>query len=309
MQFIFIVNATEKNTWLRYEPISPIPEVTGLNDKKIALGKRLFNDRNLSGDGTVSCNTCHTLQNYGIDSLPKSIGTNGALSKRNSPTVFNSGLLFRLSWDGRHQSLEEQVSAPILNPVEMASNWKKIISYLSNDPYYKKKFKNNYNNLPSKDNISHAIAEFERSLLTPNAPFDLFLKGNSNAIDSDTKKGYQLFKSFGCISCHQGVAIGGNLYAKLGAFVPYYNENTDKDVDLGRNAVTNMEIHKFTFKVPSLRNVANTAPYLHDGSIATLTEIVDVMAKHQLNRELSTQENKYIVLFLESLSGVINESP
>ncbi len=306
MQSIFIVNATEKSKWLKYEPISPIPEVTGLDEKKITLGKRLFNDKNLSVNGTISCNTCHNLLNYGVDSLPKSIGTNGLLNKRNSPTVLNSGLLFSLSWDGRHQSLEEQVSAPLLSPNEMASNWKKVISYLSNDPYYKKVFKDSYDHLPSKENISHAIAEFERSLLTPNAPFDLFLKGDLNAIDSNTKKGYQLFKSYGCVSCHQGVAIGGNLYEKLGISIPYFNESTDKKIDLGRYEITGVESHKFKFKVPSLRNIVKTAPYLHDGSIATLPEVVDIMAKYQLGIDLSKQENMYIVMFLESLSGVIN---
>jgi len=305
-QSIPIAYSQEQLKWLKNEPITPIPDVLGLELEKVKLGKRLFHDVNLSSSGTISCASCHNLSNAGVDSLPVSIGVSGRLGSMNSPTVFNSSLQFRQFWDGRTATLEEQVSGPLTNFNEMANNWESIIRYLQSDDSYSVLFEKNYGREPSKENVSHAIAEFERSLLTPNGKFDRYLKGDDSAIDAATKRGYQLFKSFGCASCHQGAAVGGNMYEKLGVIIPYFEDINAKESDLGRFNVSGIEESKFEFKVPSLRNVALTAPYFHDGSIKTLEEAIKIMAKHQLGRQISDVDIVDITEFLKSLSGDIN---
>jgi len=185
-------------------------------------------------------------------------------------------------------------------------DWTRVLSYLAADFSYVKSFKQAYQQGPTKSNASDAIAEFERSLLTPDGDFDRYLKGDELAITEQAKKGYKLFKSYGCVSCHQGMAVGGNLYEKLGVFKPYYDES-DSTASLGRYLITANEENKFEFKVPSLRNVARTAPYLHDGSIETLEEVVSLMANHQLGRDISESDVAYIKQFLQTLNGEINE--
>ena len=306
MPIISMAYAEDKAHWLKNEPISPIPNVTGLDAKKVELGKRLFHDANLSADGTVSCASCHGLANGGVDSLTVSVGINGQKGNRNAPTVLNSSLLYRQFWDGRVATLEEQVSGPLTNPVEMAGNWQDILHYIRSNEVYKKAFSESYGRVATKKIVSHAIAEFERSLLTPNGSFDRYLKGDEGAIDMPTKRGYQLFKSFGCASCHQGVAVGGNFYEKLGVVIPYFKEDPAIQQDLGRYQISFIEEDKFEFKVPGLRNIARTAPYLHDGSIETLNEVVRIMAKHQLGRMITEKETTDIVKFLRSLNGELN---
>ncbi len=306
MQIILTAYAEDKSHWLKNEPIFPIPNVTGLDVKKVALGKRLFHDANLSANGTVSCASCHALANDGVDALTVSVGINGQKGNRNAPTVLNSSLLYRQFWDGRVTTLEEQVSEPLTNPAEMAGNWKDALHYIRSNALYKKAFSESYGRDATKTTVSHAIAEFERSLLTPNGAFDRYLKGDEGAIDMPTKRGYQLFKSFGCVSCHQGVAVGGNFYEKLGVVIPYFKEDPAIQQDLGRYQISFIEEDKFEFKVPGLRNVARTAPYLHDGSIETLDEIVKIMAKHQLGRIITEKETTEIVKFLHSLNGELN---
>lgn len=309
---IIIVNAitvttADESTRLINEPITPIPDVTGLDPNKVNLGRQLFHDANLSGNGSVSCASCHSLSNAGVDGFPISVGVNGKLGNRNAPTVLNSSLLFRQFWDGRAASLEEQAESPITNPVEMASNWPDVLAYLHSNEKYSITFKQVFQQKASKKSVTNAIAEFERSLLTPNGPFDLYLKGDDSAIDSQAKRGYKYFKDYGCASCHQGVAVGGNLYEKLGIFKEYYVDS-DENVDLGRYLLTGKDEHKFEFKVPSLRNVARTAPYLHDGSIASLEEAVAIMAEYQLGRQFSAQNIADIVHFLETLNGELDEN-
>jgi len=306
------VNAQELSLRLSEEPISPIspispiPYVSDLDDNKVALGKRLFNDTNLSSDGTISCASCHNLAQGGDDGFAVSFGVKGRQGTFNAPTVLNSSLLFRQFWDGRAASLEEQISATLMNPVEMDMDWTRVLSYLAADFSYVKSFKQAYQQGPTKSNASDAIAEFERSLLTPDGDFDRYLKGDELAITEQAKKGYKLFKSYGCVSCHQGMAVGGNLYEKLGVFKPYYDES-DSTASLGRYLITANEENKFEFKVPSLRNVARTAPYLHDGSIETLEEVISLMAKYQLGRDISESDVAYIKQFLQTLNGEINE--
>ena len=300
-------HAEDRTLWLENEPITPIPNVVGLDDNKVRLGERLFHDANLSGNGTVSCATCHGLENAGIDSLPISVGINGQLGTHNAPTVLNSSLLFRQFWDGRVLTLEEQISSPLTNPKEMGGDWQLVVAYLRENNSYNNAFIQTYSEQATKENVSNAIAEFERSLLTPNSDFDLYLKGDSLAISKQAKRGYYLFKSFGCISCHQGVAVGGNLFEKLGVVEDYYNKETANEATLGHYNQTGIEEHIFEFKVPSLRNVALTAPYFHDGHIAQLDDAVKIMARYQLGRHLSDSETANIIAFLDSLNGVVNE--
>jgi cytochrome c peroxidase len=308
------------------EPITPIPDIIITNPDMVALGKRLFFDTRLSADNTVSCHTCHLLDKGGVDGLDVSIGINGLKGTRNAPTIYNSSLNFRQFWDGRVRTLEQQVSGPVHNPLEMGANWPDITKKLSQDKTYidlfNKVFSSNSFNPKSVEGQQHggissrkvikAIATFERSLLTPDSPFDLYLKGDKNAIDEETKEGYQLFKKYGCIACHNGVAIGANMYSRLGIIFPYYvasNQSAsfdeDENNDLGRFSITQEEKDKFIFKVPSLRNVAITGPYFHNGSIKSLYRAVSIMIKYQLGKIVKKNDVEKIVLFLESLTAPV----
>lgn len=302
------VFAAEIAQFSRNEPITPIPDVSGLDTAKIALGRRLFHDPGLSKDGSVSCASCHNLGMAGQNGLPVSVGVNGQSGSRNAPTVLNSSLLFRQFWDGRVATLEEQVSNPLTNPVEMASDWQHVIAYLKSDPFYLLAFTENYSQPPDRHNVADAIAIFERSLLTPDGAFDRYLKGDDFAIDEQALSGYRYFKSYGCISCHQGVAVGGNMYEKLGVLIPYYGqERSSQKKDLGRFLITGIEEHKYEFKVPSLRNVSRTAPYFHNGAIETLEEAIALMARHQLGRTIPDEHIQSMVSFLETLNGDISD--
>lgn len=291
-----------------HEPISPIPlKVPG--DGRIAeLGRRLFEDPRLSADNTVSCSRCHPLDRAGVDGLKFSVGFGGAVGTVNTPTVFNSSLNFAQFWNGRADSLEDQIDGPINDPSEMASNWEQVIEKLRSDDGYLKAFSQLYPQGMTSQSIKNAIATFERSLLTPNARFDQFLRGNNNAINDGELQGYLLFKKYGCSSCHQGVAVGGNMYEKLGVHRDYFAERGGvTEADFGRFNVTGIEDHRFEFKVPSLRNVALTAPYFHDGSRKTLEDAVSAMAKYQLGRSIDQVDVKSIVAFLKTLTGEMGQ--
>ncbi|MFA6921631.1 MAG: cytochrome-c peroxidase [Gallionella sp.] len=286
------------------EPITPIPLVLNLDTNKIALGSRLFMDARLSGDNTISCAHCHDLTRGGVDGLPHSFGIGGAEGVINTPSVFNSGFNFRQFWDGRAATLEDQIDGPLNNPQEMGTNWPDVIAKLSADAAYRRDFAQLYPAGIKPETIKDAIATFERSLTTPNAKFDRFLRGEKNALDGDEFAGYALFKKLGCISCHQGVNVGGNLYEKLGLFDNYFERrgNVTK-ADLGRYNVTLNEENRYEFRVPSLRNVTLTAPYFHDASASTLEEAVAIMAKYQLGVTLQGDEIAKIVKFLKALTG------
>ena len=285
------------------EPIRPIPDIVINNQAEVDLGRQLFSDPRLSANNTVSCATCHPLDNAGMDGKHIAVGINGKTGIRNTPTVYNSSLHFRQFWDGRAKTLKEQAESPITNPHEMASIWPDLLKKLHQDPYYSRQFNAVYPDGITRDNILSAIAEFERTLLTPDSPFDQYLKGNEHAISDRALQGYQLFKSYGCSSCHQGVAVGGNMYEKLGAVVEYYTPE-HPDSDLGRYSLTGVDEHKHEFKVPSLRNVALTAPYLHNGSVPTLEAVVAIMGRYQLGRNIPEQDIKLIVEFLNSLTAL-----
>jgi len=292
------------------EPIKPIVPDARLDAKKVALGDKLFHDKRLSKDNTMSCASCHNLERGGVDGTPSSIGVGGVKGPINAPTVFNSSLNFRQFWDGRAATLEEQAAGPVHNPKEMGSNWAQVLSKLTQDSALVDQFKQSYPDGLQAKNIQDAIATFERSLTTPNSRFDRHLKGEKNALSTDELRGYQLFKSYGCVACHQGVNAGGNMFQTFGVMGDYFAKRGGVTAaDLGRYNVTKDEADKHMFKVPSLRNVALTAPYFHDGSAKTLADAVDVMFKYQLGRPASAQDKELIVKFLHTLTGEYKGKP
>ncbi|MFZ2541996.1 MAG: cytochrome-c peroxidase [Gallionella sp.] len=286
------------------EPITPIPLDLKLDARKVALGGRLFHDPQLSSDNTISCAHCHNLANGGMDSLPRPFGIGGQEGNINVPTVFNSGFNFRQFWNGRAASLEDQIDFPLNNPLEMDSNWGEVTGKLEHDENYRRDFAAIYPEGIQPSTVKDAIATFERSLITPNGKFDRFLRGEKEALDKEELAGYKLFKSLGCISCHQGRNVGGNMYEKLGLLKNYFEHRGNVQVmDYGRYNVTQIEEHRYEFRVPSLRNVALTAPYFHDASASTLEQAVAVMAEYQLGVNLSKDEIDKIVRFLNTLTG------
>lgn len=289
------------------EPIKPIPTENKLDPAKVALGDRLFHDKRLSRDNSMSCASCHDLGRGGVDGTPFSVGIGGAKGGINAPTVYNAALNFRQFWDGRAASLEEQAAGPVHNPIEMGSNWDEVLAKLGKDADLVAQFRKAYPDGLKPKNIQDAIAVFERSLVTPNARFDKYLRGDRNALTAEELRGYQLFKSYGCVACHQGVNVGGNMFQTFGVMGDYFGKRGNpQPADLGRFNVTKVESDKHVFKVPSLRNVALTAPYFHDGSAQTLQDAVDVMFKYQLGRPAAPQDKELIVKFLNTLTGERN---
>jgi cytochrome c peroxidase len=229
----------------------------------------------------------------------------------NVPTVFNSGLNFRQFWDGRAETLEDQIDGPIHDPAEMGTDWPHILDKLRADSEYAVAFAAIYRQEIDSSTIKDALATFERSLITPDCRFDRYLRGDANALSAEEKEGYQLFKDNGCSSCHQGVLAGGNMFEKFGIVGNYFADRGQiTKADLGRFNVTGQEADRYRFKVPSLRNVARTAPYFHDGSASTLEAAVSVMTRYQLGRQLTANDLHRIVQFLETLNGKTpGESP
>jgi cytochrome c peroxidase len=288
------------------EPISPLPEGAPwpqLDPRIVDLGRRLFHDTRLSGDNTVSCATCHPLEKGGADGLPRSLGVGGALGSVNAPSVLTAAFNFRQFWDGRAGTLEEQAGGPVLNPVEMASNWPQVIDRLGADPAIKRLFAQLYPSGLTPENIRSALADFERSLPQPSR-FDRWLRGDDSAITAAELAGYQLFKRHGCAACHQGINVGGNLYQRFGIMEDYFSSRAQiAQADLGRYNVTRNEQDRHLFKVPSLRNVALTAPYFHDASTPFLEQAVAIMGRYQLGVALPDGDVALIVDFLKSLTA------
>lgn len=285
-------------------PIQPIPIALTLNPQKVALGSQLFHEPRLSQNNQVSCASCHNLSTGGVDRKARSIGFNGGETKVNASTVYNSGFNFRYNWDGKFETLAAQSDASVLNPVWMGSNWADIINKLKQEPAYVRAFEQVYDDGITADNVNDAIATFEQSLYTPNARFDQYLQGDAGAITASEKQGYELFRDYGCASCHQGVNVGGNLFQKFGVMGDYFADRGNiTPADLGRFNSTNSENDRYVFRVPSLRNVALTSPYFHDGTAKTLEQAVAVMARYQLGRPLSSEQVDLIVQFLNTLSG------
>ncbi|MFG1488515.1 cytochrome-c peroxidase [Oceanospirillum sp. HFRX-1_2] len=283
------------------EPIEPVKPVANINLALSELGKKLFFDPRLSMSGFISCNSCHNLSMGGSDNLKTSIGHKWQQGPINSPTVLNSSLSLAQFWDGRAADLKEQAGGPIANPGEMASSHTLAVDVVASIPGYVKDFQLVFgdDSEVNIDRITDAIAEFEKTLVTPNAPFDRWLLGDKNAISQNQLEGYQLFKSSGCVACHNGEAIGGNSFQKMGVIEPYQTNNKVE----GRVAVTGKDADRFMFKVPTLRNVELTYPYFHDGQAETLSEAVDIMGRLQLGRKFTETENDKIVAFLKALTG------
>jgi len=286
------------------EPIIPIPYVEVEDLQHVELGQLLFHDVRLSKNAQVSCASCHSMRMGGADAQVVSTGVNSQKGDINSPTVFNSSLNFRQFWNGRAANLMEQVDGPLDNHKEMGFSWQQAIEIFKKDPFYIAKFNQAYADGLTILNIRRAIVSFEESLLTPDSRFDQFLKGNKKAISDSELMGYKLFKQYGCISCHQGVAVGGNLYQKLGALGDYFEDRGHiQEADFGRFTVTKLEKDRFVFKVPSLRNIELTAPYFHDGSQKTLIDAINTMMKYQLGIIAGKTDVLLIEAFLKTLTG------
>lgn len=302
--FLLLVATAPHAQVLPDEPIQPIPRSLNQDPARVAIGRRLFNDPRLSGNGQVSCASCHRLDQGGADDRIRSIGANGKETQVNTPTVLNAALNFRQFWDGRAETLEAQVDAVVQNGNEMGGQWEPLVERLQQDADYRNAFAAAYPDGLNRKNIQSAIAAFERTLLTPNSRFDRYLSSDAGAITEVEKSGYAKFKQFGCVACHQGINVGGNMFQKFGVMGDYLRTRSDPAAaDLGRFAITGVENDRNVFKVPSLRNVARTAPYFHDGSAGSLEEAVDVMFRIQLGRSASAVDKAEIVQFLGTLSG------
>ena len=306
--FFAALSAVAGNARADDEPIRPIPDTVEVDPKKVELGSLLFHDPILSRDDAVSCASCHDLANGGDDGRRVSIGIEGKSGVINSPTVFNAGLNFKQFWDGRAETLEDQIDGPVQSEFEMGSLWPDVIAKLYRDPQYPKAFKEIYSDGISRKNVKNAIAEFVRSLITPNSRFDKWLKGDATALSARERRGYKLFKDYGCASCHQGAAVGGNMFQVFGVLNDYFKKRGEiTEADFGRYNITGNEADRHSFKVPSLRMAPLTAPYLHDGSAATLLDAVDAMFEFQLGREAPIKDKEDIVAFIETLVGVSEE--
>ncbi|MBR0884389.1 cytochrome c peroxidase [Bradyrhizobium japonicum] len=270
------------------EPITPIPQPPLADPKKVALGERLFGDPRLSADGTFACSSCHDVSTNGADGTK---GRKDASEALDTLTVFNAALSFRLTWGGRFRTLADQAEASIANPANMHSSVPEVVQRLKEDIATNGAFRVAYGRDVDRDSVLDAIVTFERSLLTPGSRFDRWLGGDTSALSPAELDGYRTFKAFGCSSCHQGVNIGANLFARQGMFRPLVSRGPTR------------------VRVPSLRNVAATAPYFHDGSAATLEVAVRRMAAAQLDRTLSDDQVASLVAFLSTLTGNYRGKP
>jgi len=300
----------ENHEYFRHEPILPIPLKTEVDTHKAKLGEKLFFDTRLSSNNQVACASCHQLDAGGDDNVAMGLSTITDQHIINTPSIFNAQYNFRQNWDGSVKTLEEQIDMVLNNPHELDNNWTDVIIALSKDDSLTKDFHTIYQDGITKDNIINALVEFEKTLTTPNSRFDKYLRKEDVILSEKEIKGYLIFKELGCISCHQGVNVGGNLYQKFGVFYNYIAERGDiKKSDYGRMNRTNRQMDAFVFKVPSLRNIAVTAPYLHDGSAKTIEEAISIMGKTQLGRTLSRNEIHLIKSFLYTLTGEYKNKP
>jgi cytochrome c peroxidase len=289
-------------TSLLNKPIQPIPQQISLDQNKVKLGEQLFADTRLSADHQVSCLSCHQLQQGGVDRKIRSVEVNQVPSVVNTPTILNVAFNFWFSWDGQFETLEAQTAATIQD--EMGSSWEQVLTKLRQVPAYVQTFDAIYSDGVTQANVIDTLVAYQRSLYTPNSRFDQFLRGDRKALTAEEQEGYRLFKSYGCVSCHQGVNLGGNLFQKFGVLGNYFADRGNiTSADYGRYNVTGSERDRFVFRVPSLRNVAITSPYFHDGNAKTLEKAIEVMAKYQLGRPLPKEHTRRITQFPNTLTG------
>lgn len=306
----------ERSLWLKQwglekyadSALQPLPDSLQTDAAKVALGNALYHDTRLSKDNTISCASCHALDKGGTDNKSFSPGVGGSLGGVNAPTSFNAVFHMRQFWDGRAANLAEQAGGPPLNPVEMASaNWDEIIAKLQKDEEFTKKFLAVYPKGYSGETLCNAIAEYEKTLITPNSRFDQFLKGDKKALTTQEQMGYQLFVEYGCATCHSGPAMGGQSFEYMNLKDDYFatKKNTDGDKGLAAHSKLDKDLNRF--KVPTLRNVELTYPYLHDGSKQTLKEAVQAMMQYQVGKKQPTSEEiDHITSFLRTLTGQLN---
>jgi cytochrome c peroxidase len=295
----------------RAEPVQVLLPPKGLQPEKVVLGRMLFHDPRLSGDGKVACSTCHPLNKGGTDQLPVSVGIRDQKGTINDPSVFNSSYNILQFWDGRAADLQAQASGPVENPIEMGAKFPAVTETLKALTEYAEPFTKVYPNEGiTKQSITNAIAEFERSLVTVDSPFDKYLRGDQSAISDEVKHGYTVFKSAGCSMCHFGPAVGGRSFERFGVFRDYFADRGNvKEEDNGRFNVTHQESDRYKFKVPILRNVTVTHPYFHDASAQDLRQAVTVMARYQLEDSLRDDDIGLVVKFLDSLTGTYQGKP
>ena len=273
------------------EPITPVPLPPAADPLKLALGERLFADPRLSHDGQLTCSSCHDLHSNGADGKRQRVAGDGSILPFNTLTVFNAALSFRLNWEGNFRTLEAQAESSLENTANLATNANEVLKKLDADPEVVRRFTRAYGHRPDRTSLLDAIATYERSLVTPGSRFDRWLEGDTGALSEEEQNGYRLFKSLGCVSCHQGVNVGGNLFERHGIFHPLASPKPE------------------ILRVPSLRNVATTPPYFHDGSAPTLRKAVRKMALAQLDETLSDQQIESIVAFLNTLTGTYRGVP
>jgi cytochrome c peroxidase len=299
-------------------PIQPLPlesllvgeNSAGQNRPKVVLGEKLFQDVRLSHNSQISCVSCHSFRLGGADRLAHSIGINGIPTKVNTPTIFNTRFNFRLNWNGKFTNLTDHLDALMTNADIMGIQWPEAIRSLQQVPEYVRSFGQIYPDGLTPTNIKDALVVYELSLNTPNARFDRFLQGDNKALTAPEKEGYRLFKNYGCISCHQGINLGGNMFQPFGVIGNYLADRGQiAPADLGRFNVTKKAADLYLFRVPSLRNVAVTPPYFHDGSAKTLQQAIAKMTKYQLGRPLATEQIELIAQFLKTLNGEYRGKP
>ena len=304
----FVKLDEQARTFFEQLPGEAITSDNELTPEKILLGKTLYFDNRLSKDNTQSCNTCHNLDTYGVDNNSFSEGNDGELGGRNSPTTLNAALHMSQFWDGREPTVEAQAGGPILNPVEMAMpSEAAVIEKLSDIDDYAVLFDDAFPEDADPitySNLKLAIGAFERKLITP-TKFDEYIAGDDNALSDDEKEGLQTFISSGCTTCHAGSLLGGSMYQKFGLFGDYWELTRSAKVDNGKFDLTENEADKYVFKVPSLRNIEKTGPYFHDGSVSSLDEAIKIMAKLQVNKDLTDEEVSQISTFLATLTGEV----
>ncbi len=285
------------------EHIQPIPLTLDLHPEKVLFGEKIFEDPTISPNN-VSCVSCHNLTIGGGDGLKTSKNSQGGFDEMNTQTVFNCGFNPKFFWNGRASTLQEQLEDVIHNPKHLNSSWDWIVNSFAKNEQYQELSRRIYGTNLNSDIIRDAIITYERSLFTPNSRFDQYLRGNQLAINQEEKQGYELFKSYGCISCHQGINVGGNLVAKFGVhYNPFLKKKVITDTDLGLYAITKNPKDKHVFRVPGLRNVAITGPYFHHGKVKTLEKAIKLMGKAQLGQTLPDKDIKLIAQFLKTLTG------
>ncbi|MGC1306576.1 MAG: cytochrome c peroxidase [Phormidesmis sp.] len=286
------------------EPIVPIPIQVSFDQAKYSLGEKLFKEPRLSQSEQVSCLSCHKFEAGGADRDRYSKGMDDALTQVNTPTIFNVAYNFRFNWDGKHASLAKHTDALMQNPTVMGTEWAIVKEKMETIDEYRQAFETIYPDGISKDNVIDAIVTYEAALTTPDSPFDQYLRGDSSALSAAEKEGYGWFKAYGCVSCHQGVNIGGNMFQKVGVMGDYFADRGNvSEADFGRFNTTGKEADRYVFRVPSLRNVAMTPPYLHDGNAQTLKNAIEIMVKYQLGRPIPAEHVDKIAQFLQTLTG------